>query len=324
MNRLLWAALIAGVALLIMVRVVQTIGAPLFILLAVIGLALLIKGRNAYVGHRASGIDALNSPGRAVTVDDRTSRWWDAEQEMEHSRWRRLLGKLIPYTELRIGSLDKARKQMRDQAAGRPVRPIDWTASNRNGGASFAGGMTASGMTYDWCTCSERAMPNHLDGDGNIIRPNLGEETCLCQCSSCAPKGRYRGADGKMLPIEPQHWRARDAEHEMAVNLAIGHAYERRFTVRCGRRWDALTGFIEQVRQDRRDAALAKEIGWEDIEVRRRRGEDVNTDTDEWHYRMDQIDGEDEETVDAWRTGRHLDTDDDPTDPLHPEPGGHE
>jgi hypothetical protein len=80
MNRILWAALVAGVALLIMVRIVATIGAPLFILLAVIALAALVKGRNAYVGHRASGIDELNSPGRAVTVDDRTSRWWDAEQ----------------------------------------------------------------------------------------------------------------------------------------------------------------------------------------------------------------------------------------------------
>jgi hypothetical protein len=322
MNRILWAALVAGVALLIMVRIVATIGAPLFILLAVIALAALIKGRNSYVGHRASGIDELNSPGRAVTVDDRTSRWWDAEQEMEHTRWRRILGKIIPYTELRIGSLDKARRQQAAQKAGRPVRPIDWTASNRNGGASFAGGMTASGMTYDWCTCSEQAMPL-LDMPDGSKRVNRGEETCLCQCSSCAPKGRYRGEDGKMLPVQPQHWRARDMEHEVAVNLAAGHTYEQRVSVRIGRRWDATVALIEGIRADRRDAKLAKEIGWEDIQARRDRGEEVITDTDEWYYRKSAPDDEDGGEP-AWRTGRHADTDDEPTDPINPEPGGHE
>jgi hypothetical protein len=315
MSRIAWAALIAGVVLLIMVRIVQTIGAPLFIILAIIILAVLIKGRNAYVGHQASGLDADNQPGRAVTIANRTSRWWDTEREMEHSRWRRLWGKLLPFTETRIGSLDKARRQQRDQANGRPVRPIDWTAPNRNGGASFGGGMTASGMTYDWCTCSEQAMPLIAMPDGSMIA-NRGEETCLCQCSSCAPKGRFRDEDGKWQPIKAQHWRAREMDHEIAVNLAAGHAYERRLSVRIGRAWDGLTGYIEQRRQDQRDAALAKEMGWEDIDVRRARGEDVNTDTDEWYYRHEARTDEDE------TPGRH--SSDRATDPIDPRPGGHE
>ncbi len=322
MTRIAWAMLITAGVLLVLVRAVQTFGAPIVIIVLIAVLSLGLKVRNRYVGHRASGIDELNQPGRAVTVDDRTSRWWDAEAEMEHGRWRGLLGKLIPFTEIRVGSLDKARRQQRDQHAGRTVRPIDWTSPNRNGGASFAGGMTASGMTYDWCTCSEQAMPL-LDMPDGTQKVNRGEETCLCLCSECAPKGRYRDEDGKMQPIKPRHWRARDMEHEVAVNLAAGHAYERRFSVRCGRRWDALTGYVEQRRQDRRDAALARDIGYEDIEVRRRRGETVNTDTDEWHWQHG-VPEDEAPDVNAWRTGRHADTDDDPTDPLHPQPGGHE
>ena len=128
MNRLLWAALIAGVALLIMVRIVQTIGAPLFILLAVALAAVALRARNRYVGHRASGIDELNQPGRAVTVDDRTSRWWDAEQEMEHTRWRRLLGKIIPYREMRIGPLYDAPEEQIDEIRRGTSQALGWAA----------------------------------------------------------------------------------------------------------------------------------------------------------------------------------------------------
>ena len=234
---------------------------------------------------------------------------------MEHTRWRRVLGKIIPYREIRIGSLDRARKQMRDLAAGRPVRPLDWTASNRNGGASFAGGMTAPGMTYDWCTCSERARGLIEAPDGSQ-RPNMGAETCICQCSSCAPKGSYLDADGKRQPIKPRHWRERDAEHEMAVNLAFDHAQERRFAVRWGRRYDAAVALIEDIRKDRADRKLAEEMGWTDIEARRARGEEVNTDTDEWYYRRGDYDD------DAETPGRH--SSDRDTEPMDPKPGGHE
>jgi hypothetical protein len=328
MNRLLWAALIVGVALLLFVRWVQAWGAPLVIIVMLLLFAFTLKMRNRYVGgHRASGIDELNQPGRAVTVDDRTSRWWDAEQEMAPGRARKLLGKIIPYRELRIGSLDKARKQQRDQHAGRPVRPIDWTAPNRNGGAAMGGGMTASGMTYDWCTCSEQAMPLIEMADGSK-RYNNGAETCLCQCSSCAPKGRYRDADGKMQPIQAQHWRARDAEHEMAVNLAMGHAYQRRLSVRLGHAWDEVVARVEDRRQARRDADLAAAVGYIDIGARRRRGESVITDTDEWHYARGADSDADPDGPDlaaqGWRTGRHANTDNESTDPINPEPGGHE
>lgn len=321
MSRIAWAALIAGVALLIMVRIVQTIGAPLFVILAVALLLVALKARNTYTtGHRASGIDELNQPGRAVTVDDRTSRWWDAEAEMEHTRWRRLLGKFIPYTEIRIGSLDKARKQQREQRAGHSVRPIDWTSPNRNGGASFAGAMTASGMTYDWCTCSEQAMPLIHMPDGSE-RVNRGEETCVCLCSSCAPKGFYRDADGQRQPVKAQHWRAREMEHEVAVNLAYGHAEERKFTVRWGRRYDAVIALIDDIRKDRRDRKFAEETGWEHPDVRRARGEEVITDTDEWYYRRGDYDAADDGADDY---GRHANTDDRSTDPIDPRPGGHE
>jgi len=322
MTRVAWAMLITAAVLFGLVRAVQSFGAPLVIIVVIIVLSLGLKARNRYVGHRASGLDAENQPGRAITVDDRTSRWWDAEAEIEHGH-RAWLAKLIPFMEIRVGSLDKARKQQRDQHAGRPVRPIDWTSPNRNGGSSFAGGMTASGMTYDWCTCSEQAMPL-IDMPDGSQKVNRGEETCLCLCSSCAPKGRYRDADGKWQPIVAQHWRARDMEHEVAVNLAAGHAYERQLSVRIGRRWDAVVGFVEQRRQDRRDEQLARDIGYVDIDVRRRRGETVNTDTDEWHWQHGVPEDGTAPDPNDWRTGRHADTDHDPTDPLHPRPGGHE
>jgi hypothetical protein len=291
MTKILWAALITGLALLAIVKIVQTIGAPLFIILAIIILAGLIKARNAYVGHVASGLDAGNQPGRAVTIANRTSRWWDAEVAMDGTRHRRLWAKFLPFTELRIGSLDKARKQQRDQHAGRPVRMIDYTQPNRNGGGFGGGAMTASGMTYDWCTCSEQAMPNILGPDGEIIRPNFGEDTCICQCSECAPKGRIRNPEtGKVEPVKARHWRARDAEHEAEVALAVGHDYERRFTVRWSRRFDAVRDVVDDWRDNARDKAMAKDLGWEHPETRRRRGEEVITDRDEWLYRHGRFD----------------------------------
>jgi hypothetical protein len=312
MNRILWAALIAGLVLLGFVRAVQTFGAPPVIIALVILFAVGIKVQNHRAsGHRASGIDELNQPGRAVTVDDRTSRWWDAEAGPENTgKIGRVLLRLLPYYEIRIGSLDKARRQQAAQKAGRPVRPIDWTAPNRNGGASFAGGMTASGMTYDWCTCSEQAMPLIVQPDGST-RANNGAETCLCLCCECAPKGSYLDADGKRQPVRPRHWRAREMEHEVLTNIAAGHDYERRFTVRWGRRYDAAVALIEDIRADRRDRQLAADIGYEHPNVRRERGEEVITDTDEWYYRREQAAGPDEEA--------EIDT-----EPIDPRPGGHE
>lgn len=289
MNRILWAALIAGLVLLGFTRAVQTFGAPLVVIVLVVLLVIGIKIQHRWVdGHQASGLDALNQPGRAVTIANRTSRWWDAEAEAEHHWpwWSRWLLKILPYHEIRIGSLDRARKQMREQAAGRPVRPIDWTAANRIGGGFGGGAFTASGMTYDWCTCSERAMPLETLPDGST-RANLGAETCLCQCSDCTPRGSYLDSDGKRKPIRPRHWRERDAEHEVAVGAAVGAEYERRFTVKWGRRYDAAVALIEDIRKDRRDRRLAEEIGYVDTQTRRDRGEEVITDTDEWHYRRD-------------------------------------
>ena len=120
-----------------------------------------------------------------------------------------------------------------------------------------------------------------------------------------------------MLPIPAQHWRARDMEHEVAVNLAVGHEHERRLSVRIGRRYDAAVALIDDIRKDRADRKMAQEMGWTDIEVRRARGEEVITDTDEWHYRRGDWDDDAE-------PGRHANTDDRSTDPIDPRPGGHE
>jgi hypothetical protein len=307
------AALITGLVLLGFVRAVQTFGAPLVIVVLVAGLAILIKVRNVHAeGHQASGIDKINQPGRAVTVGDRTSRWWDTERELEHRRHSWLLSRILPYREVRVGSLDTARRQQAKQQAGKPVRPIDWTAPNRNGGGSFAGGMTASGMTYDWCTCSEQAMPLLSMPDGSQ-RANRGEETCLCQCSECRPKGRYYDqAEAKMMPIKPRHWREREMEHEVAVSLADNR---RRAEVgRVTRLCRLARDFRNDRAADKRDEQAAAAAGWEHPNVRRARGEEVITDTDEWYYRhgFPGDDGDD-------------DTDDDrPTDPINAQPGGHE
>lgn len=311
MTRVAWALLITSGVLFGLVALVHVIGAPLTIIGLIIVFGLALKARNSYVGHQASGLDADNQPGHAITVADRTSRWWDAESEIEHGH-RAWLAKLIPFTEIRVGSLDKARRQQVAQKAGRPVRPIDWTSPNRNGGASFAGGMTASGMTYDWCTCSEQAMPL-LDMPDGSQRVNRGAETCLCLCSECAPKGSYVDADGKRQPVKARHWRERDMEHEVAANLVAGHDYERRYSVRIGRRWDDIVALIEDIRADRRDRRLAADIGWEDIEVRRGRGETVNTDPDEWHYARGTYGDPHDEAAASTEP-----------DPIDPRPGGHE
>jgi hypothetical protein len=303
--------LIVGLALLGFVRAVQTFGAPLVIIVAVAALAALIKIRNVRtVGHQASGIDADNQPGRAVTVGDRSSRWWDTERELEHRRHSWLLSRILPYRETRVGSLDTARRQQARQAAGRPVRPLDWTSPNRNGGGSFAGGMTASGMTYDWCTCSEQAMPLISMPDGSQ-RVNRGEETCLCQCSECRPKGRYPDPEnpGKWLPIKARHWRERDMDHEVAVNLADSH---RRRESRLARLAEQAHGWREDRRADARDKAAARAAEWEHPHVRRARGERVNTDTDEWYYEH------------GLPADPPVSDDDRPTDPIDARPGGHE
>ena len=312
MNRVWWALLITGVTLLVLVQWIRAWGALPVIVILVALAAITLKARNRYVGHQASGVDAANQPGRAVTVADRTSRWWDTEREIEHGA--RHLARILPYTELRIGSKDKAARQLRRIANGQPVRPIDWTAPNRNGGAAFGGGMTASGMTYDWCTCSEQAMPLIVSPDGST-RANVGAETCVCQCSECAPKGRYRDPDGKMVPIKPRHWRERDAEHEMLVNL---HASRRAQPRGWSARWVELQARIEDVRNDRADRRAADAAGWVDPQTCRRAGEDVNTDTDEWHYRRGDWDDDDGDET----PGRH--STDRPTDPIDPRPGGHE
>lgn len=319
MNRILWALLITGVVLLLFIYSVQTLGAPIVIivLIALFVLGLKIYNRRQVSGHKASGVDAANQPGRAVTVADRTSRWWDTERELEHGTHTDLLGKIIPFSEVRVGSLDASRRQQRLQAQGRPVRPLDWTAPNRRGGGMMGGGMTASGMTYDWCTCSEQAMPLITDPDGTK-RVNRGEETCICLCSDCAPTGHYTDADGKRQPVKARHWRERDMEHEVRVSLVDSHR-----AAETGR-WEHLREQLwlwwDDYRKDRRDRAAAKAAGWEHPHERRARGEEVITDTDEWYannYPDDADDG---------AYGRHANTDDRPTDPddMNRQPGGHE
>jgi len=313
MNRVLWALLITGVALLLFVQWINAWGAPAVIIVlgAALAIALKLYNRRAVSGHQASGVDKINQPGRQITVANRTSRWWDTEREFETGlSW---LKKIIPLDTVQVGSLDMARRQLNLIRQGRPVRPIDWTAPNRTGGASFAGAMTASGMTYDWCTCSEQAMPLIHDPDGST-RVNRGEETCLCTCSSCAPKGRYRDADGKWQPVQAQHWRARDMEHEVAVNLAASRRAQADAARSWSGRWAELMARIDDVKADRRDERLARMAGWEHPNVRRNRGEDVNTDTDDWYARYGP---EEDETP-----GRH--STDRPTDPMDPRPGGHE